>query len=53
LHLVDTSVSIGYMRGEENEGTNRLVEIEGCGHPFGITGVIQQAILQGAASRAK
>ena len=30
-----------------------LVEIEERGHPFGITGVIHQEVLQGAASRAK
>jgi hypothetical protein len=53
LYLVDTSVWIGYTHDEENEATNRLVEIEGRGHPFGITGVIDQEILQGAASRAK
>jgi predicted nucleic acid-binding protein len=53
LYLVDTSVWIGYIRDEENEATNRLVEIEGRGHPFGITGVIHQEVLQGAASRAK
>jgi predicted nucleic acid-binding protein len=53
LYLVDTSVWIGYIRDEENEATNRLVEIEERGHPFGITGVIHQEVLQGAASRAK
>ena len=53
MYLVDTSVWIGYMRDEENEATNRLVEIEERGYPFGITGVIHQEVLQGAASRAK
>lgn len=53
MYLVDTSVWVGYMRDEENEATNRLVEIEERRHPFGITGVIHQEVLQGAASRAK
>jgi predicted nucleic acid-binding protein len=53
LYLVDTSVWIGYMRDEENEATRRLAEIAERGYPFGITGVIYQEVLQGAASKAK
>ena len=53
MYLVDTSVWIGYLRDEENEATRRLAEIEVRGQPFGITGVIYQEVLQGAASRAK
>ena len=53
MYLVDTSVWIGYMRDEENEATGRLTELEARGYPFGITGVIHQEVLQGAASRAK
>jgi predicted nucleic acid-binding protein len=53
LYLVDTSVWIGFMRDEENEATGRLAEIGVRGHPFGITGVIHQEVLQGAASKAK
>jgi predicted nucleic acid-binding protein len=53
LYLVDTSVWIGYMRHEENEATSRLVELEERRHPFGITGVIHQEVLQGAASGTK
>jgi predicted nucleic acid-binding protein len=53
LYLVDTSVWIGYMRDEDKEATRRLAEIEARGHRFGITGVIHQEVLQGAASRAK
>ena len=41
------------MRDEETEPARRLAEIAERGHPYGITGVIQQEILQGAASRAK
>lgn len=53
MYLVDTSVWIGYMRGEENEATGRFVEVVERGHPFGITGVIYQELLQGAASKTK
>lgn len=53
MYLVDTSVWIRYLRDEENEATRRLAEIEVRGQPFGITGVIYQEVLQGAASRAK
>ena len=41
------------MRDEENEVTKRFAEIQESGEPFGITGVIHQEVLQGAASRAK
>jgi predicted nucleic acid-binding protein len=53
LYLVDTSVWIDYMREEENDTTARFVEVSDRGYPFGITGVIYQEILQGAASQAK
>ncbi len=41
------------MRDEENEATRRLSELEVRGYPFGITGVIHQEVLQGAASGTK
>ena len=41
------------MRNEENGATRRFAEISGSGYPFGITGVIYQEVLQGAASSAK
>lgn len=53
MYLVDTSVWIGYMGEEENDATGRFVEIVERGHPFGITGVIYQEVLQGAVSQAK
>jgi len=53
VYLVDTSVWINYMRDEANEVTMRLADIEERAYPFGITGVIHQEVLQGAASRAK
>ncbi len=53
MYLVDTSVWIGYMREEENEATEHFAEVVTRGHPFGITGVIYQEVLQGAASKTK
>lgn len=41
------------MRDEENEATERLTGLQVRGYPFGITGVIYQEVLQGAASEAK
>ena len=41
------------MRDIENGATRRFAEISGGGYPFGITGVIYQEVLQGAASGAK
>ena len=53
MYLVDTSVWISYMRDYENEVTEWFAEIQESGKPFGITGVIHQEVLQGAASRSK
>ena len=53
MYLVDTSVWIDYMRDEESKVTKRFTGIQGRGEPLGITGVIHQEVLQGAASRAK
>ncbi len=41
------------MREHENDATRRFAEVSDGGYPFGITGIIHQEILQGAASRAK
>lgn len=53
MYLVDTSVWIDYMRDVENEVTARFDKIQERGHPFGITALIYQEVLQGAASPAK
>ena len=53
MYLVDTSVWIGYMRDKETEATKRLAELGERRYTFGITGVIYQKVLQGAASEAK
>lgn len=41
------------MRDTENDVTRRFAEISESGYSFGLTGVIYQEVLQGAASRAK
>lgn len=53
MYLVDTSVWIDYMRDIENDVTERLDEIQEHGLPFGITALVYQEVLQGAASPAK
>lgn len=53
MYLVDTSVWIDYMRDVENEATVRFDEIQESGRHFGITSLIYQEVLQGAASPAK
>ena len=50
MYLVDTSVWIDYFREIENESTKKLTSIFERNLSFGITGVIYQEILQGAAS---
>lgn len=53
MYLVDTSVWVDYMREEENKATGHFMTVVNRGYPFGITGVIYQEVLQGAASQAK
>lgn len=53
MYLVDTSVWIDYMRDIENEVTEQFDEIQERGRPFGITALIYQEVLQGAASPQK
>lgn len=50
VYLVDTSVWIDYFRKIENTATDKLISILDHRLPFGMTGVIYQEILQGAAS---
>jgi predicted nucleic acid-binding protein len=50
VFLVDTSVWIDYLRGKKNPPVNQLEMILEESLPFGITSVIYQEILQGAAS---
>lgn len=48
--LVDTSVWIDYLRQRKTPATRALEEIMEGGYPFGLSGIIYQEILQGAAS---
>jgi predicted nucleic acid-binding protein len=52
LYLVDTSIWIGYLKGEENEAVKRFLDVLDLGLPFGITGVVYGEVLQGASTLA-
>jgi Predicted nucleic acid-binding protein, contains PIN domain len=45
--LVDTSVLIDYLRGKENEFTQRFQFVLDSGTPYGINSFIYQELLQG------
>jgi predicted nucleic acid-binding protein len=49
MYLIDTSVWIAYLRQEQNASVSYLQDILKKRHPFGITSVIYQEILQGAS----
>jgi predicted nucleic acid-binding protein len=51
MYLVDTSVWINYLRKNDNPAVQRFEEILNQGIAFGLTGIIYQEILQGAASQ--
>lgn len=46
--LVDTSVIIGYIRGENDRGTEKFEEVLDLNLPYGINSYIYQEVLQGA-----
>ena len=48
--LVDTSVMIGYLRGDDNEAVRRFQYVLDCKIAFGITSFIYQEVLQGVKS---
>lgn len=50
MYLVDTSIWIDYLREKNNKSAQFFLDIIENNVPFGITGVIYQEILQGAAS---
>ncbi len=50
MFLVDTSVWINYFRENENPATLYLANLLDENLPFGITSIIYQEILQGAAT---
>ncbi|MDF2530362.1 MAG: PilT protein domain protein [Gammaproteobacteria bacterium] len=51
MFLIDTSVWIAYFRGETNPAVKYFDKILENGRIFGITSIIYQEILQGAASK--
>ncbi|MGH7165859.1 MAG: type II toxin-antitoxin system VapC family toxin [Nitrospiraceae bacterium] len=50
MYLVDTSVWLDFFRARRSGAVLRFEEILDHGAPFGITGMIYQEVLQGAAS---
>lgn len=50
MYLIDTSVWIDYFRHKDNPATQLFIHILDNNIPFGITSVIFQEILQGAAN---
>ena len=51
MYLVDTSVWIDFLREKNNAATKMFTLVQEQDLPFGITGIIYQEILQGAASK--
>lgn len=52
MFLIDTSVWIDYLRDKKNPTTKYFAELLDDESPFGITGIIYQELLQGAASKS-
>lgn len=50
--LVDTSVLIDFLKGVGTPATGRLARAIAEGVPYGITSIVYQEVLQGAATRA-
>ncbi|CAN5759175.1 PIN domain nuclease [soil metagenome] len=50
MYLVDTSVWIDYLRERETVGAAKFAEALDRGIPFGLTGIVYQEVLQGAAT---
>ncbi|MBS0358485.1 MAG: PIN domain nuclease [Proteobacteria bacterium] len=50
MYLIDTSIWIDYLREENNPCIQYFTNILDQKLPFGITGIIYQEVLQGAAS---
>jgi predicted nucleic acid-binding protein len=47
--LVDTSVWVGYLRGDERPAVSRLAELLDRGTPVAVTSIVAQELLQGVA----
>lgn len=52
MYLIDTSVWINYFRQKNTPATRYFINLLDEEIPFGITGIIYQEILQGAASNS-
>ncbi len=52
MFLIDTSIWIDYLREKNNPTTKYFTSMLDDEIPFGITGVIYQEVLQGAASKS-
>lgn len=52
MYLVDTSIWIDYLRGNDNKPVQQFTDVLERAFPYGITSVIYQEILQGADSPA-
>lgn len=50
VYLIDTSVWIDYFQQRDTEASTHFLEILNRGHPYGITSVVYQEVLQGADS---
>jgi predicted nucleic acid-binding protein len=50
--LVDTSVWVGYLRGDERPAVARLAGLLDRGTPVAVTAIVAQELLQGVASGA-
>ena len=50
MYLVDTSIWIGLFRKQHHHAVEYFKDILDQGHPFGITGIIYQEVLQGVSS---
>ena len=47
--LVDTSVWVGYLRGDERPAVSRLAALLDRGTPVAVTSIVAQELLQGVA----
>lgn len=52
MFLIDTSIWIDYLRERNNHTTKYFMSLLENEVPFGITGVIYQEVLQGAATKS-
>jgi predicted nucleic acid-binding protein len=51
--LIDTSVLIGYLKGDEGKAFSKFDEVLTQGVPYGINGLIYQEVLQGARDESE